>query len=216
MGKLNDLFDKFIEDTAKAKVNTMRKFDSGYGEDELADLEAKDFKDNLESIPVYPQMVKDLQKKAVNDYVGYLIRYSIVLLLSAVFMIMFFVCKSLALKGMFLLGAIYTIGICTMGDIVISYPKSNIKWYKDGIDGCYLAVVTYKHRLANNEKNCIVLNDMYSIMPSIVSEYTELDEGEAVLLVTRGNEYHMVSTEEFLGIEAKKQSLKEYLAASIK
>lgn len=216
MSKFDDFYDKMIHEAAKSKARALHRQASGYQEGEILDLEVKDFKDNLDSVPVYPQMVKDLQRKSVTDYLGFLVRYAIVIVLSIFFVVMFFTVKRAMFKAMFLLGSIYVIGICTMGDVVISYPFSNIKWYKEGIDGCYLAVVTYKHRLSNNEKNTIVLNDKFSIMPSIVSEYSEIDEGEAIIIVTRGDDFHLISTEEFLGIEADKQSFKDFLQASFK
>lgn len=209
-------FNKLIDEAIKAGAKGAAKRASPYKEGDIIDLEVKDFSKSLLEVPVTEELQLDVKKKAMSDFVGFIVRYTIVLVLIVLFIVMFFVVKKVIFKGMFFLGALYVFGICTMDDVVIKYPYSNVKWYKQGIEKCYLAIVTYKNKMQKTEKNNIVLNDKYSIMPNVISEYSELDEDEVVLIVTRGDEFHLISSEEFLRIKPKEQSFKELVKQSFK
>lgn len=184
--------------------------DTPLNENSYIDIEVKDFSNYLEEFKVTTKLIDDLYSKSLKDYFGYVVRLILTMLTGLCIAAWAFFTKHPSFRPVLIMVAILTLFIGTKDDIVLRYNFKNVLWYrKKDIENIYLAVVTEKVKSKNGK--CFLLDDKYYVDLYDASEYSEVSIGEVIIIATRGDEFHVISTEEFLGVPKQDRTFKEWM-----
>lgn len=213
--------DIIVTDNIDSESNT-DNIDSELNTDNI-DIEFEDYIDMtvdnlneyLEEVPIYKGVANDLYKKSLLDFVGYLVRFGIMGILSLVFLYWTFHTKYLAIRSIGLTMSLGIAVLATIPDIVLKYSIKNVLWFNKckvfGIDKLYMGYVTGKLNMKKSNRNFIIVDDKYHLEVLDSSEYSEVNLYGVVLVIVKDNSYHVISMEELLGTKVENQSFKDFM-----
>ena len=171
-------------------------------------LTEEEFDEFFDKANITPRMQKDLYKYSRKAFVGYLIRFIIVLAILGGLAFAAFTAETYEMQVPFAVLALGTIFVVNRFDLCMGYSYNTVKWYKaQDIQKCYMAVVTRKWR--TRKAMIFELNDENYIRVVDSSVYNSISRNEVILILVKNDKYHVVGTCGFLGMPEPAQGLRD-------
>lgn len=159
-----------------------------------------DFSSLFEKVKITAVLLKDLKRKSVLEFVGFLIRVGVIagictgLVLAAIFT------ENRDVRTAFLFMLCVLVVFCAMSDIIMQYPYEDVLWYSKGdITTAYLAITSRKIRSTKGNVMALILNGCYRIELNNLATYCSIDKGEPVLLLVKEDSFRVIGLDTLLG-----------------
>lgn len=170
----------------------------------------EEFPELFEEIKLTPQLQEDLYKKSVAGFIGSLIRETVISGLFIGLLVMGFTADGFDKQVPFIVLAGMLIIFCSVNDLAMHYPYSDVQWFKDkNVQKAYMVMATNKGRSRKKKRLLIELDEMYFICVYNASTFHSIDKGEPVILLVRQDEYRVIGIDTLLGTHAKDEKLHE-------
>lgn len=171
-------------------------------------LTEEEFDEFFDKANITPRMQKYLYKSSRKAFVGYLIRFIIVLTILGGLAFAAFTAETYEMQVPFAVLTLGTIFVVNRFDLCMGYSYNTVKWYKaQDIQKCYMAVVTRKWR--TRKAMIFELNDENYIRVVDSSVYNSISRNEVILILVKNDKYHVVGTCGFLGMPEPAQGLRD-------
>ena len=171
-------------------------------------LTEEEFDKFFDKAEITPRMQKDLYKYSKKAFVGYIIRFFIVLAILGGLAFAAFTAETYEMQVPFAVLAVGTILVVNKFDLCMEYSYNTVKWYKaQDIQKCYMAVATRKWR--RRKAMIFELNDEHYIRVVDSSVYNSISRNEVILILVKNDKYHVVGSCGFLGMPQPAQGLRD-------